>query len=729
MQLTILLFLINKKGDAVPVSRTPLYTDYMGTLLDREVNRKQIAREQVRQVQEVTAFLGWHMHAGVETLPTSGRMTQHDIETTLLLYMRATDGASDQIETLFKAASDRFWALTSKVDGTFEFAVQPVREYFAAQFLAEWAGRDRREPLLKQDVLRRLIERPYWLNTARFYAGFASPNELASLRYGLEDAINGNRHPLQERSATWTLLNDGIFAHNPPVQRDVVRLVTDDLTIRLVADHQTSAANFPRLSRASGGNDMIATLKRDIENDPGSELAGARIKVLRDRAGLGQADFLPWWSTHLQNEIGRPTEPDWLSLGGLFGIPRLPDEDSQRLTLDTPRQCQSALRAGASPAPNTDADRKLIRAVLDGWCNDIPTSSTSEAGALLRAIRPQWFHQLSDSSRDGPCFPNEHHWLATADRSSRSAPWSQLVEINSKYARLRKAGNPRGQGQKGTTEPWQNPARELARVHGPCWLAAEIAISGATAPDTIPSGSQDRDSDPLGPATDYGRLVMTIHGGASLEWWRDSYIAYEDTLSRRTWVLALIATATPNVVIDQIRHIDECLTALTDPEFDATAASSSRIAATRTHRRLGADVLQSSTAQSPRTQLLISHFASNPDGLDSLAVLTDDALLTLSSNSAAAWPIIRAVTSRLIDAPTRPLQDALAKFGSYSRVELPQSTAILGTDLIREILRDPARYPGAWVTAAERAHSLSDDEPSLEAAALEKTWIPKVPRL
>ena len=99
MQLTILLFLINRKGDAVPVSRTPLYTDYMTTLLDREVNRKQIDRDQVPRVQEVTAFLGWHMHSGVETKPTAGRMAQRDIEPTLYLYFRATEVLIKKLRT------------------------------------------------------------------------------------------------------------------------------------------------------------------------------------------------------------------------------------------------------------------------------------------------------------------------------------------------------------------------------------------------------------------------------------------------------------------------------------------------------------------------------------------------------------------------------------------------------------------------------------------------------
>ena len=187
MYLTILLFLINRKGDAVPISPAPLLTDYTATLLDREVSRQQIRRDQVPRVQEVTAFLGWHMHSGAETESSTGAMTREAIETTLLVYFRRTEGPEQEATSLFTAASDRFWALTSKVDGTFEFAVQPVREYFAARFLAEYAGRERRDPLPKHEVLRHLIDRTYWMNVARFYAGFASPNELAGLRYGLEE--------------------------------------------------------------------------------------------------------------------------------------------------------------------------------------------------------------------------------------------------------------------------------------------------------------------------------------------------------------------------------------------------------------------------------------------------------------------------------------------------------------------------------------------------------------
>jgi hypothetical protein len=731
MQLTILLFLINRKGDAVPTSLTPLYSDYMTTLLDREVARKQIQREQVPRIHEVTAFLGWHMHAGVEGDPAAGRMTLKDIETTLLLYFRATGGPEHEAGELLKAATDRFWALTSKVDGTFEFAVQPVREYFAARFLAEWAGSDRREPLPKQEVLRRLIGRTYWLNVARFYAGFASPNELAGLRYGLEEAISGNRHPLQERAAAWALLNDGIFANALRVQRDVARLLTDDLSLRLIGQ-PGAAASFPALPPASGGREIASALMNDLQADPGGPLAPARATLLRDRTGLDTPDFRDWWTPQFSTAVGTTSEPAWLHIGAAIDAARLEHDSADQLALGSPAQCQAALRAEVSPDSGTAADTQLLRAVLDGWCSDAATSGSCEAGLLLRAMRPQWYHQLPPEHRDGPAFATGHLWLAQADRTRRSAAWSRLVEASRRYEALRKAANSQGRGQKGTTEPWQNPARELARLHGPCWLAAEIAIAGAASPGTVGSGSVDRDGEPFGEKTDYGTFVVEVHRHPPADWWEATHDKYTDSLSRRTWALALLATAGTEIVIGHLARIDACLTSLSGDEFLAMAASSSRLGVMQGNRRLPARIWDASGGLSRRTRLLIAHFTARLSGHDPLSPLHDAELEALASPEAAAWPIARAVTIRLLTEPSPVLLRALANLGPSTAVDLPRTQsadAVPDPALGSAILGAPARYPGSWVAAAERGHSLASEESSMERDALKEKWVPKVPRL
>jgi hypothetical protein len=738
MHLTILLFLINRKGDAVPTSLTPLYSDYMTTLLDREVSRKQIEREQVPLIHEITAFLGWHMHAGVEADPAAGRMTREDIETTLLLYFRVTGGPERLAGELLKAATDRFWALTSKVDGTFEFAVQPVREYFAARFLAAWAGRDRRDPLPKQEVLRCLIGRTYWLNVARFYAGFASPNELAGLRYGLEDAIAGNRHPLQERAAAWTLLNDGIFANALRVQRDVARLLTDDLSVHLMAGQPGTSASFPSLPRMSGGSEIASALMDDLQADPGAPLAPARAVVLRDCTGLDKPAFHEWWTQRFNAAAGGADEPAWLNIGAAIGIAHLDHDDASRLALGSAAQCQAALRAGVSPGSGTDASGQMLRAVLGGWCSDVTTPSSCEAGALLRAMRPQWFHQIPDGYRNGPKVTTGHLWLDQADRSTRSAAWSRLVRLNPQYETLRRAANQHGRGQKGTTEPWQNPARELARLHGPCWLAAEIAIAGAASRGTVGSGSIDREGEPFGEKADYGTFVVTVHQQMPFDWWEAMHDQYADVLSRRTWSLALLATADTDVVISHLGRVDACLMSLAGDEFLATASSSSRLGLMQRLRTLPARIWEASAGLTPRTRLLIAHFTARLSVHDPLKPLQDTELEALASPDAAAWPIARAVTTRLLTAPSPTLLRTLAALGPTTAVDLPRiegtpgspaADAIPDADIGAAILDAPAAYPGSWAAAAERGHSLSNKEASMEREALAEEWVPKVPRL
>lgn len=729
MQLTILLFLINRKGDAVPVSRTPLYTDYMTTLLDREVNRKQIGREQVPRVHEVTAFLGWHMHSGVETTPAAGRMTQRDIESTLYLYFRATEGPEHEAGNLFKAASDRFWALTSKVDGTFEFAVQPVREYFAARFLAEWAGRDHREPLPKQYVLQQLIGRTYWLNTARFYAGFAPPNELAALRYGIEAAIEQARHPLQERVAAWALTSDGIFANDLRVQRDVAKLLTDDLGIVLLARHPEANINFPRLGPANGGDQIAGHVLHAIESDPANPLTPARVAVVRERILRDSAVFAAWWKPRMDASFGTANEAAWLAIGGHYGVPRLDADGSSKASVGDASESQAALSAGASPEPGTDVERKLLRAVLDGWCSDVSTTGMSEAGALLRAMRPQWYHQLQSDSRNGPSFATGHLWLTQADRSSRSGALNRLVEIDQRYKLLKRAANPRGMGQKDTTEPWQNPTRVLCQIHGPSLLAAEIAIAGAASRGTLGSGSVDTGGEPFGPNVDYGTFVIKVHRQPGSAWWHAMHEKYDDVLSRQTWSLALLATARIDAITDHIDAIDACLAGLTADQFAGVAAVSSRLGACPRARRVERAVWEAAGGASSRTKLLVAHFAAHTAELDPLSPLGISDLADLISPAPSAWPIVRAVTAQLLNSPSRELLDVLGQAGTDAVVDVPNATLQLPVEYLDAMLSAPDRYPAAWVIAAERGLSKHHVETPLDELALQEQWLPKVPRL
>ncbi|MRX43254.1 NACHT domain-containing protein [Agromyces kandeliae] len=726
MQLAILLYLISKKGDAVPVSRTPLYSDYMSTLLDREVARGQIDRNAVPQVQEVTAFIGWHMQSGVETKPTAGALARKDLETTLLLYLREIEADHERAPEIFRLASDRFWALTSETEGLFRFAVQPVREYFAARFLAEWGGRTMIQPLSKQAVLRELLGRPYWLNTARFYAGFASPNELAGMRYGVEDALRSPGSATENRVAAWALLMDAVFMGNTPVQRDVVRLLTDDVTLHLARDYQYKP-DFAKLTPDAGGTQLSQVLRTDIASAPAEPMTTARVDMLRDQSTLTKAEFTAWWTEQLEDALGSPNEAAWLAIGARFGIQKLKADLGQRLNCASSRVRVAALTVGAE-AGESPVARALLRSVLDGEASDVRGRATSEAGALLVAMQPQWFHRGLPAYNDQRNYEETHVVFREADQGARNSAWDKLIGINPAYAELRSAVRRRQQSQVGTTEPWQQPARVLTQIHEPSWLAAEIALTGAAAVGLRGSGTIDPDGQALGANVDYGTLVAKLRRRPGTEWWGETFDAYLDALSRRTWAVALLATASIEVLESNLDRLEQVVSELSNDEFWEMAGSSSRIALNGSARKLPSSWNLEQTGLDTRVRLLLAHWQHQRHRLDDLGGVPDVDLVEIACPEPAAWPVAEALASRLLGRLDTVLLEGLAKLGTDSLVGLSGNARRLDQATAEALLQEPGRYPTEWILHAETTMVREAPSP-LAAVALERNWVPRVPQL
>jgi hypothetical protein len=199
-------------------------------------------------------------------------------------------------------------------------------------------------------------------------------------------------------------------------------------------------------------------------------------------------------------------------------------------------------------------------------------------------------------------------------------------------------------------------------------------------------------------------------------------------LSRRIWALALLATADAAVVVDHLGELDTILANTDERTFDAIAASSSRLGATRIPRRLAADTLMAAAGASPRTVLLLSHFACDLDRADPLSPLSEGMLAQIASPAPAAWPIARAVTARAIQRPTARLLSALAGLGADAPLAVP-SIAGLDPQAATTILSQPDGYPTACVVAAERVASDVRPQDTLERVVLERGWVPRVPRI
>ncbi|MDF2435139.1 MAG: hypothetical protein JWP44_4770 [Mucilaginibacter sp.] len=707
MQLSILLYLLQKRGTSVPTGRTELYSSYMETFLDREAEKSPHVEEHRRDLDEVTAFLGWRLQSNAEQLGDDGRIALKELRRAILNYLFDADKNQDLVDALFTAVTDRVWALTSKLQGTFEFDVQPLREYFAARFLYEYAGAGQRD-FDSCRVLRHLVRRPYWTNVARFYAGFARPNELGGLVDALEEEKDARQHPLQVLTAAWTLLADGVFRDRPHSQRRAAQLFLDDLSVRLLSTHFRYQHDLPALAADRGGREVARALLAAVDEAPASALAADRVLVA-SRLLAGTGEFETWWQCRLSASAGGPDELVWLTLGAAAQAGPYPTpSDVPQLLLTDVATAAAAVTAGLNPPPDSEPENMMVRAVLTGHGNDIEPTGTSYPADLLRVLAPQQLLQRASPQPDQQLFHRSGiHRNGNLSRTQQQAAWRRLIRRDPRLHDLQQALKA-GRGEQRTNTLWANTAQMISKIFGPCWLAAQTAVIGAAVPVDlfVTGGTMAAGSQPLGLQADYGRLVQEVRRFRDDPvWWSEQYAQHTDDLSRATWALALVTVAHPDVVTELAGSLDDATSALPGRHVRALLTTASTLALHRsTARFLPSDVLYlAADMRAPAALLLAYH---DPDfGLTSLKSLTTTQLAAMHPYSDAAWPAVGVLTHRVLQEPSAENLHSLRSHSAHAVIG-PSSHDLqqLGAGaipMLQQIIEEPAAYPRQWVWAAQ----------------------------
>lgn len=232
MQLAILLTLVQQRGASLPDKRTALYDSYIELFFNREAEKSAVVRDHRELLIDIHRYLAWTLHTAAEQGQSSGSITDERLRALLREYLDREGRDIGLVEALFSGLVERVVALVSRVQGTFEFEVQPLREYFAARFLYETApyspvGAERHGT--KPDRFETIARNFYWLNVTRFYAGCYSKGELPSLVDGLRDlsrsSVYGDiAHP---RALTATLLGDWVFFQHQRSVKEAVRVIVE----------------------------------------------------------------------------------------------------------------------------------------------------------------------------------------------------------------------------------------------------------------------------------------------------------------------------------------------------------------------------------------------------------------------------------------------------------------------------------------------------------------------
>lgn len=715
MQLTILLYLLHLQGHSVPDKRTSLYDDYMKTFLNREAEKSASVRDNRDNLEEVTAYLGWHLQGLAEQQGSNGRLGTSALKTEIFRYLTQAQKDTSLVEALFTDVTDRVWALASKAQGTFEFDVQPVREFFAAKYLSQYASAD------KSEVLKALIRRPFWFNTSRFFAGFAHANELGGLVDGLSEEFTEARHPLSERVATWTLLADGVFSSKTTAQRRAVDLLCDDLSIRLLRSANASTEPLPTLP-ADRGSAMLRERLLDAAAAKHTEVVSQERVSLAAGLDANTDSLDKWWLEHARQNFGGPNELEWLRLGVPFAAGRLVDEtnDLGGLAFADAATVTAAIAVGITPPSASAVETKMMSAVLAGHCSDVVSPRTGLVPDLVNALAPREFISLAKAEDRSVFEMRSAHCDVLMPTLKRQDAFRRLKKVNPAFGKVQQAMNTVRRSPN-TVAPWSDAAEHLRSVYGPSWLSTDIAVIGAAInPNTRRDlGPMNPNRSPFGPEIDYGRLANDIRLNRNhTQWWLDQRDALGAS-DRAVWSYALVAVAAPAVVQSCLGVLKDDIDALDTDHLTALLTSSSRLGLSQISRRLPSDLAATAIEQSLPLGLMITHHADimhiEPKLLNAF---TSKVAAQTARYGPAGWPALHIAGISLLSTESDEWLAVLEAHGPGAVGGVAQGP--IPEALSARILANPERYPLQWVLIAEASRSRRNAEDPLLASS--DTW-------
>ena len=269
---------------------------------------------------------------------------------------------------------ERVVAIVSRVQGTYEFDVQTLREYFAARHLYQTApyspaGDERRGTI--SDRWRALSRNYYWLNVARFYAGCYSEGELASLVDDLralsrDGVFRSTSHP---QLLTATLLGDWVFSQRPRAIEGAVDLLLQPRGLRMLLASAGSELRHVEdvIVRDPVGRRRLVSACKELvgSNRPTEQVIEVVWSVLRPNAE--PEELFDWWIEELRS-ADKAQARQWCVIGELLQCWSIVDLDTVRNLMGQDGVPVASVIAGLLRANRMDvleSDEELFGAAVE----------------------------------------------------------------------------------------------------------------------------------------------------------------------------------------------------------------------------------------------------------------------------------------------------------------------------------------------------------------------------
>lgn len=711
MQLTILLSLINSIGYSLPDVRTDLYRQYVDLFMTREAEKSPVVREHRLLLMEIVEYLAWTLQCSAESDRSSGSVTRDELRALIADRLTTSNHSMSILDDLFSGGLERVYVLVQRVEGLYEFEVQPLREYFAAKFLYSSAPVSSfRHQVVHGDRAQRfeaIAANPYWANVTRFYAGFYEGGEIGALSTSLRElaASKSTAEALSAKSIGAALLSDWIFRSKRFLQDDVIRLVFDPASVHLASMSKLSGFGEGSLP-AECGRETLAKLVFAEHIAPGeARPTQALCQLLRRNGGeLLVEEFAEW--VNESEGLERTTRLRVALTSGGFSNMSVPMAE-ELLFSDDPSNATASrrMRSVMSSEPNLiNRSPKVAGYALESllaWGGFGLLPPNNYVLRLAWFVTPQFMKGPDPDLRGDAAIGGD---LLVAPSQKRLADVVDALE-KAHESVLKKDSWEEG-------DPWTSTIEALRSEVGDTWSTYRLAVVnvGFTA-----ASDKTATFDLSAPLFTQARFARVWRGRTS--WW-GPLLRSEDPLQRLFWVAMLLAWGPAKHVAEHLQNLNEILEGLSDEDFSRLLEVLSLAAEVRQYRggRMRTLIpLDAGTVSARLARALIDAF-----GEGQVAKVPTD----IKSNEAIQKIMARkALGERLRTFPgwkglsTRKRTEWLALFAQCRReaVLLPEeATRRLHADVstlddafVSKVLRSAVEYPRAVVTNAYEALQIS----------------------
>jgi len=582
MQLTILLALIHTRGLSLPDKRTALYDNYMELFFNRESEKSRVVREYRDLLIDIHRFLAWTLHVSAEGGKGNGSISDVNLRKLLKIYLEDEGHNGSLVDDLFTGMVERVVALVSRVQGTFEFEVQPLREYFAAKHLYETAphsppGAERLGT--KPERFEALAQNFYWLNVLRFYCGCYSRGELSSLVDGLYTLARSEGYEDIDHSRTLSimLLGDWVFTQQPLS----VRRVVEDIFIqpgfkRFVAIGMTAPNNHMQIPERCGREEFVTYLYKILDGGTPRDFKRQIYHLIRSNTTL-EFRSVQW---ERSEDRYRQDVREWLEEGRVLGIlQRLPAlkciELIDRYDEVALIEVYKSRRLDVIASDETYTDRLISAAWKPGLSPAIAFDRTEAASELdiIFSIFSNHFYRFVWGA-------NGHYQFSVAIQTN--TPYGQVVSAKKRIPAHETHGSSVKEVLRlfdahaeadvshwmSNIEPWSAICDVAIEKLGPHWGIVKLSVlaSGIKSLDDRGSWSEDgwKPSAGLCKRMRYARLRS---GNAA--WWQQQIEENEGDFERLLICSMIMTWCTPKVILALRCGITQILLSMSSNYWEA----------------------------------------------------------------------------------------------------------------------------------------------------------------